>query len=197
MDQELINEGLLEEGKMQLIERALLLHEENKDIESELSPEELQELFSGLKHLVNKGYSGLKTAAKSAGNAAMNKVDQVATNVGNSVYDNTVGAAKKAANNISTAASNVAASTKKAVHGAQDKVVDTYKQGEVNGIVQKIHALNSKYKELTGKSFVRQFGAAANAIPNAQNRAAAQPQTAAQMAMAECVRMQHLAGLNG
>jgi hypothetical protein len=64
----------------------------------------------------------------------------------------------------------------------------------VDSIVQKIYALNNKYKALTGKSFVRQYGAAAKATPRADKRPA-QPETAAQMAMAECVRMQHLAGL--
>lgn len=187
-----------DQRREQLIERALSLYEQQKDLEQELSPEELQELWSGLKHLATRGAAALGGAAKSVGNAVANKVNNAATAVGNAVYDNTIGAAKNAATAVKGAVGNAAVATKQAVHGVQDKVVDTYRQGEINGIVQRIHDLNNKYKELTGKSFVRQFGAAANAIPNSQKRAAAQPapqQAAAQMAMAECRRMQKLAGL--
>ncbi len=169
---------------MQLIERAFLLHESNKSIEQEMSPEELQELWGGLKNLVNKGYSGIKTAAKNAGNAVLDKTDKMGRAVGDAVYNSTIGAAKTAANKVATVATNV-----------KDKVADTYNQGEVDSIVKQIYALNNKYKTITGKSFVRQYGAAAPVIPSAQKRAASQPTTAAQMAIAECVRMQHLAGL--
>lgn len=184
MEQDLINEEFIKEEHIQLIERAMLLHEESKSIEQEMTPEELQELWGGLKNLVNKGYSSIKNTAKNTGKAIANKANNVATAVGNATYDATIGAAKKAGAAVATAATNV-----------KDKVADTYNQGEIDAIVQKMHALNNKYKALTGKSFVRQFSAASKAIPNAQKRASAQPNTAAQMAMAECAYMQRLAGL--
>lgn len=186
---------LNDQRREQLIERALQLHEQQKDLEQEFSPEELQELWSGLKHLASRGAEALGGAMQRVGNNVANKIDSAANAVGNAVYDNTIGAAKNAATAVKGAVGNVASATKQAAQGVQNKVVDTYRQGEINGIVQRIHDLNNKYKELTGKSFVRQFSAASAPTPNAQKRATAQSATQAKMAMAECRRMQKLAGL--
>ena len=181
----------------QLIERAFLAHEQGKDIEQKLSPEELQELWGGLKNLASRGAKAVGNAAKSAAKGVagavdrgITKMDNFATNLNNRGMD--------AIASAGSAVKGAAQATGQAVRGAQDAVVDTYRQGEIKSIVQKIHDLNAEYKKLTGKSFVRQFSAVAGAVPNAQKRAASAPAPAAPSAvMAEAYRLQKLAGLLG
>lgn len=202
MNRSLIQERVEKSKRRErLVEQAFALYEQGEtDIEGSFSEEELHELWSGLKHLASKGAQALGNAGKNAGrsiantaNKAMDKVDQFAGKVGDKVYN--------AASSVANTAKGAADQVGKAARTAQDSVVDTYRQGEVNGIVQKIHALNKQYKELTGKSFVRQFSAAAKPVNNATRRAASQGQGAAvpqgqtRMAMAEVARMQKLAGI--
>jgi hypothetical protein len=180
-----------------LIEHAFSLYEQGVPIEGEFTPEELQELWGGLKNLAKKGANAVGSAVKKAGNAvaqgvdnAVTKVDNFATKMNNKGMDAIAAAGqgvKNAGQAVGTAVGNV-----------KNKVADTYNQGEVESLVQKIHSLNNQYKKLTGKSFVRQFSAVSGAMPNAQKNAAPQAaaRPAAQSAMvSEALRMQKLAKL--
>ncbi len=142
-----------------LIENAIIAHEKGKSAEEGLSPEELVELWGGLKALWGAGKKAVADKAAQVGD----NVEKFATKVGNKVYDNTVGAAQKFGNAVADKA-----------QGMSDKVADVYNKGEVDAIVKKIMDLNNKYKAYTGKSFISKYNTVAPPVPRAQKRGGAQ-----------------------
>lgn len=178
-----------------LMEHAFALHQKGLPIEEEFTPEELQELWGGLKKLATKGAQAVGGAAARAGKAvaqgvdnALTKADNFATKINDKGMD-----AIRAGGNAIKSVGNAVGTT---VNNVKNNVADTYRQGEVESLVQKIHQLNNQYKQLTGKSFVRQFSAVSKPIPNATKNAPAQAkQPSAKVAMNEAWRMQKLANL--